>query len=180
MKGSNLLIAPMMDLKTIPETDRAVVRKFLFECIRGLDAKHDKRWRRLWGRIWKSEPGEATQLVSLVPRSRKFHARHMAIENRLFEAQDRFDLLEGLRNWLKTGAAFGEYHLVGTRMKFVPSSLAYDQCSNDQMHEFHDNAIAYLHTPRAQRYLWRHLTPEKRAEMMDWVLAARPAAGATQ
>lgn len=170
MKGSNLLIAPMVNLKTIPEADRAAVRRFLFDAIRGLDAKHDKRWRRLWSRIWKSEPGEATQMVVLVPRSRKFHARHMAIENRLFESQERFALIEGLRNWLKTGAAFGHYELVGTRMKFIPASLAYEECSNDQMHEFHDNAIAFLHTPRAQRTLWRHLSPAKRAEMLAAVL----------
>lgn len=44
-KAAAILIAPMVALRALPEQDRAVVRRFLFDLIRGLDAKHDKRWR---------------------------------------------------------------------------------------------------------------------------------------
>lgn len=169
-KPASILVAPKIDLRTVPPQDRDAVRRFLFECIRGLDPQHDKRWRRLWSRIWKSEPGEATQLLILAPRSRKFHARHMAIETRLFESQDAFVNQNRFRDWLKTGAGFGNYELVGQRMKFIPASVSYDDCSDDEMREFHENAIAFMRTPRAQRRLWPHLTAIKRSEMVDWIL----------
>jgi hypothetical protein len=169
-KAASILIAPMIALRTLPEQDRAVIRRFLFDLIRGLDAKHDKRWRRFWTRIIKAEPGEVVQLQDQADRSNKFHRRHMAIEQRLFDSQERWTNIDRFRDWLKTGAGFGHYELVGARMKFIPSSTSYEQCSDAEMREFHENLMVFLHAPYAQRRLWPHLKSGQRQDMLETVI----------
>lgn len=170
-KAAAILIAPVVDLSTFHESELAIVRKFLFHCIRGLDKQHDKRWRAFWRRIFKACAGEVIQLLDQADRSNKFHRRHMAIEQRLFDSQERWTNIERFRDWLKTGAGFGHYEIVGTRMKFIPSSTSYEQCSDAEMREFHENLMVFLHAPYAQRRLWPHLKAEQRQGMLDAVLA---------
>ena len=133
-KASPLLIAKHHPIERMPEHELAVVRRFLFDGIRGLDEQHDKRWRRLWSRIIKSEVGEVFHLESVVDRSGRFHRFHMAMEQNLFDRQDQWAILASMRDWLKTGAAWGDFALNARGvMKFVPRSTSYDQCSDDEM-----------------------------------------------
>jgi hypothetical protein len=57
------------------------------------------------------------------------------------------------------------------RMVFVPASVEYEQCSDDEMAEFIDNATEFLRSDRAQRRLWRHLPPYQRAAMVETLMA---------
>ena len=68
MKASPILITKIHPLDHMPEHEKAVVRRFLFDCLRGLDEKHHRRWMRLWGRFWKAEPGEVFQLLNVIER----------------------------------------------------------------------------------------------------------------
>lgn len=170
-KASSILICPMVNLGHLPDAERDVLRRFWTEYVRGMDAKHDKRWRRLGRDLFRAEPGEGIELYRRKPRSLKFHKRWMAIERRIFENQDAYVQLERFRDWLKTGAGFGSYHLVNGVMKFVPSSVSFDDCSDDEMREFTEDALGFLHTDRATRKLWRHLPAAKRQEMLDTLLA---------
>lgn len=170
-KPSDIMVCPVVALRTLTDAERDVIRNFLFGCIKGLDATHDARWRRMWGRMWKAEAGEVTHLQTIVDRSGQFHKRHMAIEGALFENQERFTQVKPFRLWLKTGAAFGDYTRDKTgRLRFTPSSVEYEKCSDDEMREFHAAAVDFLHTPKAQRRLWPHLSPTQRAEKLDAVL----------
>jgi hypothetical protein len=170
-KASIIMVAPQVNLRALPLAERQVVSHFLFDCIRGLDAKHDKRWRRLWNRIWYSEPGEAAEIAALQPRSLVFHKRHMAIEQRLFDSQERWTNLDRFRDWLKTGAGFGHYEVAGGRMRFIPASCAYEECSDDEMREFHTAMVEWLHSPYPQRRLWPHIPAAQRSAMLETVLA---------
>lgn len=169
-KPSTILVNPVTELNRLPLAERQIVSRFLFDCVRGLDAQHDKRWRRLWNRMWRAAPGEVFHLELLQDRCGPFHRMHMGMEQRLFEAQERFTHFERFRDWLKTGAGHGRYEIVAGRMKFVPASTSYEACSDDEMRELHGQMLEFLHTPRAQRRLWPHLDAEHRAQMLESVL----------
>lgn len=170
-KAASILIAPMIALRTLPEQDRAVIRRFLFDLIRGLDAKNDKRWRRLWSRIWKAEPGEGFQIYSMEERSGAFHRRHRAILDRLFESQERFRNIKALHDWMKVGAYWVTWE-EGKTGKPIPKprSTSFPECSEDEMREAHMAMLDYLHTERAQRYLWKHLKSEQRQDMLETII----------
>lgn len=170
-KPAAILICPQVALNNLPEPERSVVRRFLFDNIRGLDEQHDKRWRRFWGRIWNADAGEVTHLQVVVDRSGPFHRRHMAMEQALFDRQERWRRLEDMRWWLKTGAAWGEFTLLPNgRMKFIPRSTSYEACSDDEMREVHEAMLAFLRTPYAQRRLWPHLNADQREAMLESIL----------
>ena len=172
-KASAILITKTHPLDGIPEQDKAAVRRFLFDGLRGLDEQNDKRWKRFWRRIWEAEPGEVFHFLNVVDRAGPFHKRHMAIEQALFDRQDRFTNQARFRDWLKTGAGHGKYEIVNGRMKFVPSSTAYEECSDDEFREVHENMVAFLRTPRAQRRLWPHLPADRRTEMIESIVDPR-------
>ena len=125
----------------------------------------------MWGQIWNSEPGEGRQIFDGKERSLRFHRRWMAIEGRIFENQDRYVNEDRFRDFVKTGAGFGAYTLVNGVMRFVPSSLSYEQCSDHEMREFVEHAVAFLRTDRALRKLWRHLPSARRLEMLEALMA---------
>jgi hypothetical protein len=167
VKESNILICPVEDLHSMPDSERQIVRDFLFKRIRGANAVHDKRWRRLWAEIWNADPGDLKEIANREARNLRFHNAWMAFEQRLFDNQEVFVHEKAFRDWLKTGAAFGEYKLVRGEMKFVPSSVAFEHCSEDEMREFVDAAMEFLHTPWAQAELWPHLRADKRQRALE-------------
>lgn len=170
-KPAAILICPQVELTKLPEHERAIVRRFLFDNIRGLDEQHDKRWRRFWGRIWNAGAGEVTHLEVVVDRSGPFHRRHMAMEQTLFDRQDQFRKLKDMRWWLKSGAGFGEFKLLDNgRMKFIPYSTSYETCSDDEMKELHQDMVDYLRTPFALRRLWPQLKSDQREAMLESIL----------
>lgn len=171
MKFGSILVCPMFPLRQLPPGEVDVIRRFLFEYIQGIDAKHNGRWRRLWGTIWRAEPGEGIPLFSGQPRDLSFHKRWMAIEGRIFDNQESFRNLDRFRDWLKTGAGFGQYQIVGERLKFVPASISFDDCSNDEMREFTEHALDFLRGERALRRLWCSIRPDDRAEMLEALIA---------
>ena len=170
-RATSIMITPMVALRTVPPADRDAVRRFLFQNIRGLNTKHDKRWRRFWGRLWGAEAGEVFHIQLIIDRSGPFHRFHMKFEQILFDNQDRYVNQDHFRNWLKTGAAWGDFQLVGERLKFIPRSLAYEECSDDEMREIHEDMVEFLRTDRAQRRLWPQLSHDQRSDMVETLLA---------
>ena len=167
MKASSILICAVHPLRMLPDPDRDVMRRVLFECIRGMDAPSDAAWRRLWARIFNGEEGEGYQLWDAEPRSLKYHKRWMAIERRVFENQDFFATLKGFRAWVKTGAAHGEFVLVGDRLRFKPHSISFEDMSDAEMRVFVPDALEFLRSDRAIRRLWRHLPALQRQDMIE-------------
>lgn len=170
-KSSAILVAPVVPLHTLPPAERDILSRVLFQCIRGLDAKHDKRWRRMWSRFFRADAGEVQQIQTVVDRSGPYHRMHMAMEQALFNSQERWANMDRFRDWLKTGAGWGEYALNKNGfLRFVPASTAYENCSDDEMRELHAAMVEFLHTTYAQRRLWPHLPADRRAEMLETVL----------
>lgn len=174
MKASVIMVCPTVHLPSVlTDAERDVLRRVMLDNIKGIDAAHDKRWRRFMGTLINSEPGEVTQFLNPRTRSLPFHKRWMAIERAFFANQDGFDTLKGFRRWLKTGAGLGEYELVGGRRVFVPASVSFRDCSDDEMREFVKDAETFLRSSRAGRKLWPHLKSDQRTEMVETLLKAK-------
>ena len=171
-KASPILFCPVDPLRQLPPAEVEVIRRFLFEHIRGMDRKHDKRWRRLWGRVWQAEPGEGFQVYSAEERSGPFHRRHRAILEQLFQGQERFRTIKGLHDWMKVGGGWVIWKPgKDNKPVAIPRTTSFPETSEDEMREAHAAMVDFLHTDRAQRFLWRHLPYAKRQEMLDTLLA---------
>lgn len=162
---------------TVLRTDKALpsnldaARDLLFGALDGFN-KNDKRaWRRFWKRLIKAEPGELVAVDMVFPRSGPFHRFHMAIEQRLFDAQERFDNFEMFRAWLKVGAGWVTW-AAGPKGGVVPipNSISYAEADEEEFRQYHEQVVAFLRGPHAAKYLWPHLSPEQRAEMMAAIL----------
>lgn len=170
-KHSPILVTKQMSLAGMPEPDRRVVRHVLLDAIQGLNEQHQSRWRRWVNRLLRAEPGEVFGFVNLASRLGPYHRMHMKFEQTLFDRQEKWPHLKGMRDWLKIGAGWCDW-APGPRGGIVPvpRSLDYESCSDDEMREVHEAMLAFLRTPHAQRYLWPHLPAPKRAEMLETVL----------
>jgi hypothetical protein len=156
----------------ISDTDREAVRRVLFGAVDGLGDIGKKRWRRFLTGLLKLEPGEIVDIVTRKQRSGPFHRRHMKLETRVFEAQERIAEFEQFRLWLKLGAGFVDWMPGPKGGVFpVPKSIAYDQLEEDDFREFHDRAIAFLRTPHACKYLWPKLPEQQQGLAIESVLS---------
>lgn len=172
MKASRIMVHPLVHLKSmLTDKERDVLRKVLIDNIRGVDREHDRRWRRFVGILIDSQPDEITEFLNARTRSMPFHKRWMAIERAVFENQDGFIHVRRFRDWLKTGAGWGKFESTPKGLVFVPGSVSFDEASDDEMREFVRAAEDFLHTPFAQEKLWPDLTPQRRAQMVDGLLA---------
>jgi hypothetical protein len=166
---TSITVAKRVDAP-LSEQQRQVLASVLFEMLGGLTEDDHKFWMRLWGELMNAESGEIFTLKVSIQRNGTFHRRHMKLETELFNAQEQFYVFSQLRDWLKTGAGFVEWHMVRGQMKPVPKSISYDECDQLEMEKFHNDAITYLRTPRAQQELWPHLSPQMAQEMIETIL----------
>lgn len=170
-KPAEMLICPIVPLRQIPDAEKDVIRRFLFDHVRGLDKESESRWRRLWGRFFAAEPGEGFQIAVTEERVGVFHRRHRAILESLFSSQERFRHIDKLHDWLKVGAGFVTWEPgKDSKPVAIPKSTSFDDCSEDEIREAHTAMVDYLHTERAQRFLWKNLKPSMRQEMLDSIL----------
>lgn len=170
-KSADMLVCPVVPLRQIPDAEKDIIRRFLFDHVRGLDTESNGRWRRLWGRFFAAEPGEGFQIAVTEERVGSFHRRHRVILETLFASQERFRHIDKLHDWMKVGAAFVTW-APGKDSKpvAIPRSTNFEDCSESEMREAHKAMVDYLHTERAQRFLWKHLKPNARQDMLDSIL----------
>jgi len=156
----------------IPEADRAAARRVLFGLVDGLGERGKKQWRRFVNGLMRLEPGEMVEIKTRKPRSGPFHRRHMLLETRVFEAQERFDQFDpGFRDWLKVGAGFVIWYPGPKGGVFpVPKSISYDQLEEDDMRQLHEDMVAFLRTPHAIKTLWPKLPAAQRSEAIESIL----------
>jgi hypothetical protein len=171
-KLSAVMVVPTIPLDMLPPAEREVVSRFLFQTMRGIDANHTARWRRMWSRVAQ---GEVLQCYPIVERSGLYHRRHMAIEGRIFENQDGFPPTAAgrrkFRDWLKVGASLARLELQGEVPNWLPGSVSYEDLSDDEFREFHEAAVDYLRTPYALKKLWPAVKPAERMRMLELQLA---------
>jgi hypothetical protein len=157
----------------ISESDKEIARRVIFGLIDGLGDKGKQQWRRLWNRIFKLEPGEMMELSAYQARIGWYHRKHMAMEQAVFEQQERFAEFEMFRDWLKVGAGFVEWY-PGAKGGIVPipKSISYAKLEQSEMEQVHADMVNFLRTPHAIKTLWPHLKNGFGSEMIDTVLGA--------
>ena len=166
MKSSAILVALRRPFHQLPVEIRDAARIFLFQCVGGLTPAHQERWFRAWRPLLEGRGQPVLHIHSVIQRDERFHRAWMAFETRLYEAQDHFTSKRAMRLWLKTGAAFGAFEASGGRMVFVPSSLAWEECSEDEMREFTQDAMEFLQSPEALATLWPQVDERDRLQML--------------
>ena len=160
-----------MPASEIPQPDREAARRVLFGAIDGLGEKGKKQWRRFVNGLFNLEPGEMVEIVTHKARSGPFHRYHMALEQRVFEAQERIGDFDQFRLWLKLGAGHVDWMPGPKGGVFpVPKSISYAKLEDDEMRDFHEAAVAFLRTGHAQRYLWPALPAAQADEAIESVL----------
>lgn len=171
MKPSPVMIMKAASLAELPDAQKNFLRHVLLDCIGGVNEEHHRRWKRFVGKLLRAEPGEVIQFLKLEERDLRFHKMHMAFEQSLFDRQERYPHIERFRDWLKTGAAHGRFDRdTHGRMRFFPASEAWEACSEDEIRAVHARMVDFMHTAKAQRRLWPHLSAEQRDEMVDTCL----------
>lgn len=156
----------------VTEADKDATRRVVFGTVDGLGEINRKRWRRFWATLMRMEPGEMATIRTHKARSGPFHRRHMAMEQAVFEAQERFtDFERGFRDWLKVGAGHCTWFPGPRGAVFpVPKSISYAEMEEGEMRDFHESAVAFLRTEHAGKTLWPHLKPLQRTEMIETIL----------
>lgn len=156
----------------VTEADKDATRRVIFSTVDGLGEINRKRWRRFWSTLMRMEPGEMATIRTHKARSGPFHRRHMAMEQAVFEAQERFtDFERGFRDWLKVGAGHCTWFPGPRGAVFpVPKSISYAEMEEGEMRDFHESAVAFLRTEHAGKTLWPHLKPLQRTEMIETIL----------
>lgn len=155
----------------LTEDEKATARRVIFGVVDGLGERGKRQWRRLWNRIMKLEPGEMMELRTHQERIGWYHRKHMALEQSVFEAQDRFEEFNAFRAWLKVGSGFVDW-FPGPKGGVipVPKSISYSKLEQGAMEQFHADAVEFLRTEHAGRTLWKHLAPTARIEMVEAIL----------
>lgn len=156
----------------IPESERAVARRVLFGMVDGLGDIGKKQWRRFVNGLMKLEPGEMVEITTHKARLGWFHRKHMALEQAVYEAQDKFQTFDAFRVWLKVGAGFVDWY-PGPKGGVipVPKSISYAKLEQGDMEKVHDDIVAFLRTEHAGRTLWKHLPLARQIEMIETILA---------
>lgn len=151
----------------ITDADREVVRRVVFSVIDGLGEAEQKKWRRFWNWLMKLVPGEIARVTTLMERSGPFHRRHFAMEQALFNSQERFQHLDQLLYWLKVGAGWVTW-AAGPKGGVVPipRSISYRKADQTEFEEFHSRVLDFLLGDHAAKYLWPHLKREDADAMM--------------
>lgn len=150
------IVLVRQDMVAISEPDREAARRVLFGHIDGLGEAHRKSWRRIWNWfLTKAEPGEMLEIITHRERLGWFHRKHMAMEQGVFEAQERFESFEQFRNWLKLGAGHCDW-FPGPKggVVPVPKSISYAKLEQEDMERVHDAMVVFLRTPHAIKTLW--------------------------
>ena len=156
--------------RTAMPTDLDGARELLFKALDGFGEDDKKAWRKLWKRIFGLKPGEMLEVQTVFPRSGPYHRRHMAIEQKLFDSQEKFDDFEAFRTWLKVGAGWviwapGE----NGDLIPVPKSISYSTAEQDEFEKYHAAVIRFLRGDHAARFLWPHLE-DKAVDQIEYIL----------
>jgi len=156
----------------IPAADQDAARRVLFGIVDGLGERGRKQWRRFINRLMKLEPGEMVNINTHQERIGWYHRKHMALEQAVFEAQDKFEEFNTFRTWLKVGSGYVDWH-PGPKGGVipVPKSLSYAKLEQGAMEVVHHEMINFLRTDHAQKTLWKHLPVWQRSDMIETILA---------
>lgn len=118
------------------------------------------------------EIGELFTLSAWFPRNPKLHRLHFKVMRVLFESQEQFQKLDGIRKWLYVGAGYADF-LPGPTGKTVaiPKSIAYDEIDDADFSDLHAKVIDFMRSEHCRRFLWPHLEETQTYDAIEQLLA---------
>lgn len=155
------------------EEDRQAVRRFLFGHLSGATDKDTRAWNNFVRAMDQAGSGEFFTFKIERRRQGWYHRKHMATISAVFKGQERITDFEAFRLWVKIGSGFVTWMAGpkgGGAVVPVPKSISYSSCSEEEMREFHENAVAFLLTEHAAHYLWPKVDPKAAQQGMDTIL----------
>lgn len=155
----------------IQQADKDAARRVLFGMVDGLGDRGKKQWRRFVNGLMRLEPGEMVEIKTHRARLGWYHRKHMALEQAVFESQEKFTEFESFRTWVKVGAGFVDWY-AGPKGGVipVPKSISYAKLEQSEMEQVHGNVVDFLRTEHATKTLWKHLSAQAQMEMIDGIL----------
>lgn len=155
------------------DADAEVVRRYLFQAMDGATDRDKKAWRDWWRAVAQAGSGEFFSITIKRRRNGKFHRLSFVLLQAVFKAQERFDDFRIFRAFVKLGANYCDFiPTPDGEIRAVPKSTSFSDCSEEEMREFHTNAIAFLRTGRAQSMLWPHMPPALAEQGMEKILSS--------
>lgn len=149
----------------------SAVSSFLFQFFKGATEGDDKAWHRFMRAMNEGAAGEYFQFKVDRQRMGWKHRKQMALEGKVFAAQERLTDKEQFRLWIKVGSGFVDW-MAGPKggVVPVPRSISFTQCSEEEFADYCEKIIAFLRTQHAQHYLFPHLSAQLAGESMESIL----------
>jgi len=131
----------------------------------------DRAWRRFMRAMNEAVAGEYFSLKIERQRIGVAHRKQMALEGKVFDAQERFQDKESFRLWLKVGSGFVTW-CAGPRGGVfpIPKTINFSQCTEEEAQEYRDKVLIFLRTEHAQRYLFPALSAQMAEQAMESIL----------
>lgn len=152
-----------------PQAD--AVRGWLFQFFKGATVADEKGWRRFMRAMNEGSSGEYFQITVERQRTGWKHRKQMALEGKVFDAQERLKDKEQFRLWLKVGSGFCDW-IAGSKggVMPVPRSINFNTCSEEEFAEYCDGIKTFLRTEHAQHYLFPALTAQMAEQCMESII----------
>lgn len=147
------------------------VRQFLFRCYRGESADDNRAWKLMWRKIFAMRAGDVLSVSFVFERHLPTHRGYMKVEAALFDQQEQFNNRDTLRDWLKVGAGFVKWAPGATGgIVPIPKRLTFVAAEETEFRKYVADALAFIRGEHCQKYLWPHLAPAARSEMVEQIL----------
>ncbi len=156
----------------LSDSDRASVLRFLFQYLDGCNETDRKAWRSWWRAVADAPLGQYFTISINRQRSGPFHRLVMKVLSTVFKAQEKFDNFDIFRDFVKLGAGFANYipDVETGELKAHPKSQSFDECSEEEIRQFFDDALLFLRTEGAQRILWPGVSAQVADEGVEHLL----------
>lgn len=157
----------------LSDADRSAVLRFLFQYLDGCNDRDRKAWRAWWRSVADAPRGQYFTVSIKRQRHGAFHRLLMAVMQKVFDAQEKFDNFNIFRGFVKLGAGFADYipDLETGELKAHPKSQSFDECSEEEIRQFFDDALKFLRKEACQRILWPHLSPVIAEQSVEAILS---------
>jgi hypothetical protein len=139
--------------------------------LEGLGEKGGRAWRRFQAWVAEMAVGDTLRFEWHKPRSLQHHRHFFAMLNALFDAQERFDDENKMRQWLTVGAGYCDF-VPGPAgvMCALPQSIAFHRLDESEFSELRGAVDRFLWTDAARKFLWPHLSDRASYEAVDRLL----------
>lgn len=124
----------------------------------GFGEKGSRAWEKFRRTVEDLEVGETLDFEWRKPRSPKFHRLHFVMLHTVFESQEQFQQFDQFRMWVQVGSGHADL-LPGPNGKpvAVPRSIAWAALDDIAFGEHHLEALRFLRSAHATRFLWPDL-----------------------